>query len=164
MLTFRFIANMKMYNSLTERLRNQHLAIPELVAGTSNQKLAKPQAPGKWNVLDNIAHLARYQKIFIDRIHLILNEDTPVFDRYNGDLDPEFRPFRSMGLRALLDMINTDRKTIIDLLSGLKESGLSRIGMHPKYGRLTILKWAEFFVLHEAHHLFTIFQLVNSTE
>jgi len=50
------------------------------------------------------------------------------------------------------------------LLSGLKESGLSRIGMHPKYGRLTILKWAEFFVLHEAHHLFTIFQLVNSTE
>jgi len=155
---------MKIYNSLNERLRNQHLAISELVAGTSNQKLASPPAPGKWSALDNIAHLTRYQKIFIGRIHQILNEDVPVFDRYNGDLDPEFTPFRLMDLTELLDIIKADRATISDLLSGLTDTELSRIGVHPKYGRLTISKWAEFFVLHEAHHLFTIFQLVNGTE
>ncbi|WP_167668148.1 DinB family protein [Mucilaginibacter gossypiicola] len=153
-----------MYNSLTERLRNQHLAIAELVAGTSNDKLTLPSMPGKWSALDNVAHLTRYQKIFIDRMHQILNEDVPVFDRYNGDLDPEFTPFRSMELPDLLDIIKADRVTIIDLVSGLTDTELPRIGVHPKYGRLTISKWAEFFVLHEAHHLFTIFQLVNSTE
>ncbi|WP_190295195.1 DinB family protein [Mucilaginibacter rubeus] len=153
-----------MYNSLTERLRNQHLAIAELIAGISNDKLGAPPAPGKWSALDNIAHLTRYQKIFIGRIHQILNEDTPVFERYNGDLDPEFTPFRSMGLTELLDIIKADRATIFDLLSGLNDAELSRIGVHPKYGRLTISKWTEFFVLHEAHHLFTIFQLVNGTE
>lgn len=155
---------MKMYNSLTERLKNQHLAIAELVAGIGNDKLTAPPAPGKWSALDNIAHLTRYQKIFIGRMHQILNEDVPVFDRYNGDLDSEFTPFRSMSLTELLDIINADRTTIFDLLPGLDDTQLSRIGVHPKYGRLTISKWAEFFVLHEAHHLFTIFQLVNGTE
>jgi len=155
---------MKIYNSLTERLRNQHLTIAELVAGISNNKLTTPASPGKWSALDNIAHLTRYQKIFIGRIQRILNEDVPVFERYSGDLDPEFTPFRSMELTELLDIINADRRTIFDLLSGLSDAELSRIGVHPKYGRLTIIKWAEFFVLHEAHHLFTIFQLVNSTE
>ncbi len=155
---------MSLYTSLSERLKTQHLTIEQLVADISNDKLITPPVPGKWSALDNIAHLARYQKIFTDRILLILNEDTPVFDRYTGDLDPEFIPFRSMGLRELLDMINTDRTTIVDLLSGLSDTELSRIGVHPKYGRLTILKWAEFFVLHEAHHLFTIFQLVNGAE
>lgn len=155
---------MAIYNSLTERLKNQHQAIKQLVAGTSNDKLITPQAPGKWSALDNIAHLARYQKMFTGRMHQILNEDTPIFDRYNGDLDPEFAPFRLMSLAELLDIINADRAIIFDLLSALNDKQLLRIGVHPKYGRLTIAKWADFFVLHEAHHLFTIFQLVNGSE
>ncbi|HEX8021276.1 DinB family protein [Mucilaginibacter sp.] len=155
---------MSLYISLSERLKTQHLTIEQLVANISNDKITTPSAPGKWSALDNIAHLARYQKIFIARIHRILNEDTPVFDRYNGDLDPEFTPFRLMTLAELLDIINADRTIIVNQLSALDDIELSCIGIHPKYGRLTILKWAEFFVLHEAHHLLTIFQLVNSTE
>jgi hypothetical protein len=155
---------MSIYISLSERLKTQYLAIEQLVAGVSNDMLTTPPAPGKWNALDNIAHLVRYQKIFTGRIHRILNEDTPVFDRYNGDLDPEFTPFRLMSLGKLLEIINADRAIIVNLLSALDDIELSRIGIHPKYGRLTILKWAEFFVLHEAHHLFTIFQLVNGAE
>lgn len=155
---------MSLYTSLSERLKTQHLTIQQLVAGIGNDKLKTPPAPGKWSALDNIAHLVRYQKIFIDRLHQILDENTPVFDRYNGDLDPEFVPFRLMDLEELLNIINADRTIIVDLISGLTDAELSRIGVHPKYGRLTILKWADFFVLHEAHHLFTIFQLVNGTE
>jgi hypothetical protein len=155
---------MNLYTSLPERLKTQHLAIEQLVIGITIDKLTISPAPGKWSALDNIAHLARYQKIFAGRMHQILDENTPVFDRYNGDLDPEFSPFRLMTLVELLEIINADRIIIFHLLSGLTDKELSRIGIHPKYGRLAILKWAEFFVLHEAHHLFTIFQLVNGTE
>jgi hypothetical protein len=155
---------MELYISLSERLKTQHLAIEQLVAGISNEKLITPPAPGKWSVLDNIAHLTRYQKIFIGRMHQILNEDTPIFDRYNGDLDPEFIPFRSMTLTGLLSTIDSDRTIIFELISSLDDAALSRIGVHPKYGRLTILKWSEFFLLHEAHHMFTIFQLANGSE
>jgi hypothetical protein len=36
--------------------------------------------------------------------------------------------------------------------------------VHKKYGALTIMEWTEFFLLHEAHHIFTIFQLMHDTE
>lgn len=97
-------------------------------------------------------------------MYQILNEDTPVFDRYYGDANPEFTHYRSMYLPPLLSTIAADRAVIIELITNLTNGQLSRIGVHPKYGRLTILKWGEFFVLHEAHHLFTVFQLVSSTE
>jgi hypothetical protein len=32
---------------------------------------------------------------------------------------------------------------------------LSRKGFHPSFGALTIPQWLEFFLLHEAHHLYT---------
>ncbi|AYL97638.1 DinB family protein [Mucilaginibacter celer] len=155
---------MNIYPSLSQRLNTQHQAIQQLIAGVSTQQLNTPMAPGKWSALDNIAHLAIYQKIFVERMHRIINEDTPAFERYNGDLDPEFTPYRSMPLTDLLDTIEAGRVTILNLITQLSDSQLSRIGIHPRYGNLTIVKWLEFFVLHEAHHLFTIFQLVNAPQ
>ena len=38
------------------------------------------------------------------------------------------------------------------------------IGHHPKYGALTLVEWTEFFLLHEAHHLFTLFKLLNEDD
>jgi hypothetical protein len=46
-------------------------------------------------------------------------------------------------------------------LSGLGESNLKRTGLHPRYGVLTIPQWTEFFLLHEAHHLFSLFMLLQ---
>lgn len=37
-----------------------------------------------------------------------------------------------------------------------------RIGLHPVYGPMTLEGWTEFFLLHEAHHLFTILRLGGS--
>ena len=155
---------MNIYPSLSQRLKAQSQAIQQLTTGISDYKLNTPPAADKWSALDNIAHLARYQIIFIERMHRILNEDTPAFEGYNGNLDPGFTPYRTMLLSDLLSTIETDRTVLFDLVTNLNEAELNRIGIHPRYGRLSILKWTEFFVLHEAHHLLTIFQLVNAPE
>jgi hypothetical protein len=44
----------------------------------------------------------------------------------------------------------------------LSPDKLDRTGIHPKYGKLNIIDWTEFFLLHEAHHLFAIFQLTHT--
>jgi len=155
---------MQLYNSLSARLTSQHQTIAILVSGVNEERLLKRPAPGKWNVYDNIAHLTLYQLVFIKRINEILTTDRPSFGRYNADNDPEFETWRKLPLNDLIGHMKTDRQEIIKLLTALSETELSRIGIHPKYGNLTILKWAEFFVLHEAHHLFTIFQLVNNAD
>jgi len=52
-----------------------------------------------------------------------------------------------------------ERLKIFDAITGLNSNDLNRKALHKKYGEMSLLKWTEFFLLHEAHHLFTIFML-----
>jgi hypothetical protein len=155
---------MLIHHSLSTSLISQHESIAILISGVAKERLLKRPGLDKWNIHDNIAHLALYQIVFADRINKILSSDRPSFARYNADNDPEFETWRNLPTNELINRIKTDRSTIIKLITELSEAELGRIGIHPKYGKLSILKWTEFFVLHEAHHLFTIFQLVNNVE
>src|SRR5882757_11460463 len=152
---------MKIYESLNNRLRTQHQAIENILMPLEPARLlARPQ-PDKWNILENVAHLGRYQLIFIERINQILLTEEPSFGRYIAEEDPEFESWKPLPVDTLLRQIQTDRNTIYSLITNLTDAAQCRTGIHKKFGRLTVLQWAEFFLLHEAHHLYTIFQLAN---
>lgn len=95
---------------------------------------------------------------------LILDETEPFFERYVAEEDPEFEEWRSWDTQTLLGRICADRHKIFTQIACLPENTLEKTGIHKKYGRLNVLQWTEFFLLHEAHHIFTIFQLANDTE
>ena len=155
---------MNIYPSLINRLKTQHESIPVLIAGVNETGLELNPVPNKWSIKDNIAHLARCQVLFIERINQILDYESPVFERYNADIDPEFVTWQNRETRDLLAQLFIDRETILTLIIELQPDQLNRIGIHRKYGKMNILEWTEFFLLHEAHHIFTIFQLVRSVE
>jgi hypothetical protein len=152
---------MTLYPSLIGRLKTQHESLPVIIANLNHIQLEQNPVPGKWSIKDNIAHLACYQPMFIARMHRILERDGVAFERYNADIDPGFPDWQSRNVDDLLNQIVIDRQTIINLIISLQPEQLGRTGIHPKYGKLTIAEWAEFFLLHEAHHLFTVFQLVE---
>ena len=153
---------MTLYPSLTSRLSNQHELLTELIADIPETHVSAELVKGKWSIHDNIAHLARYQPVFLDRMHTILSVDEPSFERYVAEEDPDFPTWQKWDTKYLLERMNEDRKTISGLIISLSEEKLSRVGIHKKFGRLMIVKWTEFFLLHEAHHAFTIFQLAQS--
>jgi hypothetical protein len=155
---------MKLYASLIDRLRTQHEAISILISTIDNRRLQMKPLPGKWSIKDNIAHLTRYQQVFTDRIHQILDTDSPFFERYKAEDDSGFENCRNRDTEALLENIASERQVIFNLITQLNDNEIQRIGIHGKYGQLTVLQWTEFFLLHEAHHLFTIFQLANDME
>lgn len=154
---------MKIYESLIDRLRTQHQAIDHILAPLSTARLQLRPQPGKWNILENLAHLGRYQLVFVERIEQILLTEDPSFGRYVAEEDPEFENWKSMDLPTLLRQIENDRKAIYSLITNLTDAAQYRTGIHRKFGRLTVLQWTEFFLLHEAHHMFTIFQLATDT-
>ncbi|MDB5134154.1 MAG: DinB family protein [Mucilaginibacter sp.] len=153
---------MNLYLALTDRLKTQHESIPVIIADVDRPGLEWHPSPGKWSIHDNIAHLASYQPLFISRMNKIADQDAPVFERYNADADPEFPGWQSRKTVDLVEQLFIDRETILTLITGLRHKQLSRMGTHPKFGKMTIIEWTEFFLLHEAHHLFTIFQLARS--
>lgn len=155
---------MKLYPSLIGRLNNQQEVIREIIATVPEKHIREEVIKGKWSVHDNIAHLAKYQPIFIDRIHVILSSDEPSFASYTAENDDDFAIWRRWETDQLLEQLDKDRKVIFQLVCSIPEEKLARTGIHKKYGRLTLLQWTEFFLLHEAHHIFTIFKLANEVQ
>lgn len=76
--------------------------------------------------------------------------------------DLEFESWRKLETTELIKRLRVNRAELFDLITNLNNAQLNRIGNHPRFGDLTVKGWTEFFLLHEAHHLFTIFQLGNT--
>jgi DinB superfamily len=147
--------------SIFDRLNTQHLSLPTIIEGLASDQIINHPIPDKWSIRDNIAHLARYQVVFLERLNKILSANPPVFEAYRAENDQEFEKWLQKELTELMVNIKSVRRTIIDELSKLTQTELSRVGIHLKFGKLTVIDWTEFFVLHEAHHLFTIFRLTH---
>lgn len=147
--------------SIIVRLRHQHETLTELVEDFSEDALRRRVIPGKWSIFEQAAHLAAYQPTFYARLQHMEAGNGPSFERYVADNDPHFHECCQNPLSELLDYLNKERAVISRHLLSLTETALQRNGRHPKYGLMDIGGWTEFFLLHEAHHLFSIFMLAR---
>jgi hypothetical protein len=147
--------------SVLSRLQYQHQSITELISGLSEVQLARRINPAKWSALENIVHLAAYQPTFITRLTMMATENEPLFERYVAENDPVFHEYSKKSVVELLSDISEKRSFIYDNLTRFSEAQLALRGRHPVYGSIAIGRWADFFLLHEAHHLWTIFQLTS---
>jgi hypothetical protein len=110
-------------------------------------------------IFENIAHLQTYQHMFITRIRLILTEEIPVFSPYSAETDPLFHDNCGLSSREVMQDLLSTRKQLSSAILTFKETDFEREALHSTYGKMNLLLWLNFFLLHEAHHLFTIFKL-----
>ncbi|WP_343306691.1 DinB family protein [Chitinophaga niabensis] len=144
------------------RLRTQHLALEDITGEVAQDVLEERVREGKWTALENAAHLVAFQLVFKARIQKMLNEDDPTFAAYSGDTDPVFLSYCKLSNAELLSIYRKERTELIRLVDSIDPEDLSRTGKHMKYGVFNIPGWLEMFLLHEAHHLFTIIQLIHT--
>lgn len=116
----------------------------------------------KWSISEHVAHLARYQELMPERIKKLLLEENPHFQRYEAEQDPRFSYWCKMEWRVLWSGLVAGRQELIKLLIDLRPTDIERTAVHPLYGAIPIPFWVEFFLIHEAHHLYAILQLVGN--
>ncbi|GAB3898760.1 hypothetical protein GCM10028803_18810 [Larkinella knui] len=150
-----------MISSLLARLQFQPDALSHLLSGLTENQIRQRPAADQWSIFENIAHLGRYQQVFLERMRIILKEDTLTFDRYVADQDPEFESWRSLPYQQVLHNLAIGRSDILHFVHPLTEKEWQRTARHPVYGTMTIEGWTEFFLLHEAHHFLTILKLAG---
>jgi uncharacterized damage-inducible protein DinB len=151
---------MPLPSSITTRLEYQHQSLIDLIEGLSDEQIRRQVTVGKWSVFENIVHLATYQHAFAQRIRQMLHEANPQFGRYTAESDPLFHDNCTKSTREIIQDLIAARRELIGKILSLKEDEVQRKGGHPVFGNLNIMQWLNFFLLHEAHHLFTIFKLV----
>lgn len=150
---------MQIPSSVSTRLQYQHKSLVDMIDGLSDEQVRRHINPGKWSIFENIVHLQTYQHTFITRIKQILEGNNPTFPRYTAEGDPAFEENCTKTSREIMqDMITTRKQMTAEILL-FRESDYTKIGTHPLYGQLNLVQWLHFFLLHEAHHLFTIFKL-----
>ena len=146
------------------RLKAQLDCLPTLLAGVSEEALARQPVPGKWSARENLAHLARYQEVFINRLRRMQTEDNPLLPRYRAEDDPEWPLWINREAQGILTTLHAQRTILVHEIQGLTAAELARTAVHPRWGRMTVVQWLEFFLLHEAHHLLAVLQRSRESE
>jgi DinB family protein len=109
---------------------------------------------GGWSAKENVAHLARHAHVFLGRVDRILREDRPNLGTYRPEEDPEWPVWRALPLDEALRRLRAARAQLLAWIDALSEREAGRVGVHPQFGAWDIQRWLEFFLLHEAHHLY----------
>jgi uncharacterized damage-inducible protein DinB len=152
-------------NSNQARLQRCETQLQDFLAvalrGLPLDSLSEKVVPGKWSAHEQLAHLARYHQIFLQRIDRTLAEQAPEFPRYSAEQDPEWPAWSSLPAPQLLVRLTSMRAKLMARLRSLSDEDFERIGVHPKFGAMSLSLWVEFFLVHEAHHLYAVLQLVR---
>jgi uncharacterized damage-inducible protein DinB len=135
--------------------------LDQALPGVPIEAILQPPASGKWSANEHLAHLARYHEIFLERVDRILKEDKPAFTRYRAEEDAEWERWRRLAYKEIAAELAAGRERLTTLLKSLSDSDYERIGVHSKFGAMPLALWLEFFLVHEAHHLYTVLQLVK---
>ena len=144
------------FQSTLTRLQTQVEVIPILLSGASSQAIMAQPVPGQWSAYENLAHLARHHEVFLERLHLILNEAAPQINQYRAEDDPGWPQWTSLPLEELRVRLKALRENIVSLCKGLSQAEQKRVGIHSLFGEMGLSLWLEFFLLHEAHHLYMV--------
>jgi hypothetical protein len=111
--------------------------------------------PDEWSARENLAHLARHHAVFLERLRVLLAEERPVLGRYRAESDPEWPGWAALPLDEILRRLKALREELLALVRGLSSADAARTGIHPTFGEMDVPGWLEFFLAHEAHHLYT---------
>jgi uncharacterized damage-inducible protein DinB len=140
--------------SIAGRLANQLDSLDLVVNGISPAALKARAQSGKWSAHENLAHLVQHHRATIARIRRILVEDRPQLLSYKAENDPDWPKVSAAETGDVLHQLRSCRAELMRLLDSLSVEQLARSGIHPAFGEMSITQFVEFFLLHEAHHLY----------
>ncbi|MCC7401405.1 MAG: DinB family protein [Chitinophagaceae bacterium] len=150
---------MEIPSSISTRMQYQHKSLVDLIDGLSDEQIRQQVAAGKWSIFEIIVHLTSFQHAFITNVKQILSENNPSFHRYTAETDPMFYTYCGKASHEVIkDMLGT-RKDMASVFLSFPSSDYSKTGQHPVFGTMNLLQWMNFFLLHEANHLYAVFKM-----
>ena len=150
--------------SSAARLATQLECLPALLEGVTEEAVLRRTRSGKWSVHENLAHLARHHAVVIARLRRVVAEERPALDRYAAENDPEWPAWAALSTDEVLTRLWALRRELSAQVGALSDEQLERTARHPTFGEMPLTLWIEFFLLHEAHHLYLVMKRARGGE
>jgi hypothetical protein len=129
------------------------------VPGNAEEICTRRPGPDVWSIREHIAHFYDAQETLDDRIDRMLTDDDPdltVLSIFELASQEELHPARTADMLAAF---GRKRASCVARLEALPLHDLWRTGRHAEFGRITILRQANYMACHEQTHLPDIEQL-----
>jgi DinB superfamily len=140
--------------------------VPWLTArlrGVADPVLRRPEAPGKWSVIEVIQHLADSDLVAGFRTRMVLSAERPALQGYDQDRwATEFR-YREVPLAMALDQLRALRTANLHLWKPLTAKQFERTGLHAERGSETVGHILRLMGAHDLVHRRQIDRILLST-
>ena len=127
--------------------------LENLVSGFSDEELRRPEAPGKWSILEVIHHLADSELVWAYRLRMVLAEKQPQITGYDQDRWASQLKYREANPEDVLELLGILRKTNLRLIRSLSDEEMQRAGFHNERGEETVEHMIRLYAGHDLVHL-----------
>ena len=136
--------------------------LEQRLEGLPDSVLRRPEAPGKWSVVQVVQHLADSDLVMGYRIRMVLTEPQPPLPGY--DQDQWAREFRydQVPLPLALGQLRGLRAANLHLWRALTPLQLERVGQHLERGPESVSHLLRLLVAHDLVHRRQIERILSS--
>jgi hypothetical protein len=130
------------------------------VEAMSPREIRTRPAPGKWSVVEILAHLEDIEEIgFRERLRVILEQDRPLLPAIDQEGRARVLRYDRKDPRRLLDSWARQRRANLKWLRKLRPAQLKRQGVHEKVGEISAEEFVYEWAFHDLGHLKQILEV-----
>jgi DinB superfamily len=136
-------------------------ALARLVDGVPDAKLRKPPGPGRWSVVEILAHMAEDELVTSWRYRQMLERNGAALAGFDQDLWARLGDYASWAARDALEMFRLLREANLRVLRALSPEQWERTGHHEERGPMSVRDLARHMAGHDENHVRQISALVG---
>jgi uncharacterized damage-inducible protein DinB len=127
--------------------------LQQLIKPLSKQQLARRPEPGKWSIVEILAHLADTELVGGWRMRLILGSNGVSIQPFDQDVWAETLGYSRRDPKVSLETFRVLREANLAMLKSLPKNLWGNYGMHQERGKETIAHIVRMFAGHDLNHL-----------
>jgi uncharacterized damage-inducible protein DinB len=124
-----------------------------VVSDLSPQELKARPIPGRWSTLEVVCHLVDSEQAWCHRMKRVIGEEKPLVIGYDQTGFTATLAYDQHDLEEELVLLETMRRQMARILSGLAPQVWSRQCVHSEVGLMTLEQMLKAEVDHIPHHL-----------
>jgi len=126
--------------------------LAERLRGVPEPALRRPEASGKWSVVEVVQHLADSDLVFGFRARMILSEDRPPLQGYDQDRWASLFHYREVPVESALAQLGALRAANLAVLRRLGPAERERVGLHAERGPESLGHLTKLMAAHDLVH------------
>jgi len=127
--------------------------IAKLLKGAPKPRLMKRPAPGKWSVVEILAHIADTEIVAGYRMRSILGAPGSPIPAFDQDRWAEAESYGKQDPQKSLEVYRTVREANLRLMKSLKPEQWKQFGIHSERGEESVERLLHMMAGHDLNHL-----------